>query len=181
MTLDQITEALTALPERIAIQLHGETLRLNASHGISAGKDPLLLAPAAPTMDSAQMLGNLFPPTTVDEPELLTHRNRFRASNGTENPGNPVGVGASNTLSPSTDFKYRTPTEVMRARRLRIEARNKKERAVSTGGNAVAEEGVNTVESTKTPKERVQIEYPRFSEENQASKIPHWVDPLGPV
>lgn len=78
ITLDQITEVLTALPERIALQLQGQTPQLNTSPEVRTAIEPPLLARAAPTMNSARMLEDLFPPAAVDGDELPTVRGLFR-------------------------------------------------------------------------------------------------------
>jgi hypothetical protein len=86
MTLDQITEVLTTLPEQIALQLQGQTLQLNISPEISTTRESPLLATAAPTMDFAHMLENLFPPTAVDGDKVLTGRPDFALQMEPTNP-----------------------------------------------------------------------------------------------
>jgi len=69
MTLEQITETLTVLPERIALQLQGQSLQLNIMPNIiPSAAPPLPLASAAPMLDSARTLENLFPPLIASKP-----------------------------------------------------------------------------------------------------------------
>jgi hypothetical protein len=181
ITLDQIAGVLNALPEQIALQLQGQTLRSNISPKISpqispqispkisTASYPPLLAAEASTMDSARLLESLFSRSGGDAPEPVARSHPLPNSDQIDEPRNPLGVGARMNPDKSRASRVQTPTEASRARRRRSRDRDDHRRKRTTKATA------NTTEGARTPNDRGRLYYPTFS------KKPHPVEPLDPV
>lgn len=109
MTLEQITETLTVLPERIALQLQGQSLRLNIVPDTITAAAPPLLAPAAPTVDSARTLENLFLPLAIGEHETSATSPPIATSNQIDGTLDPVDVEGGTSFDHGLGRRHKGP------------------------------------------------------------------------